>query len=50
MFHMLDKRDNIIYPVFDVQYDSSGFPVFLVFRNMQWLRNSAKHYIPVESY
>lgn len=44
-------RHNIagnIYTVYDIQYDSNGYPHFLIYMNHQWIRISAKHYSPAE--
>jgi hypothetical protein len=43
---MLDKRDNKIYEVYDITYDSNGYPQFLVYKNGEWYRLSAKHFKP----
>lgn len=41
-----DKATNERVDVFDITYDKSGFPHFLIFKNNQWLRVSAKHFRP----
>lgn len=33
--------------VYDVRYDSSGYPHFLIYQNEQWLQVSAKHFRPI---
>ena len=38
------------YEVYDISYDSSGYPHFLIYENGQWLRKSAKHFIPQKEY
>lgn len=43
---MLYKPDGIIYDVFDITYDNSGFPHFLIYRDKQWVRLSAKNFTP----
>lgn len=35
-----------IYDVFDITYDSNGYPLFLIYKDKQWVRMSAKHFIP----
>ncbi len=43
---LLCKTDMRPYKIYDVTYDSSGFPLFLIFREGQWCRISAKHFTP----
>jgi len=43
---MLYKPDMCPYEVFDVTYDSNGHPMFLIYRDRQWVRLSAKHFTP----
>lgn len=52
LFQVLPKGD-IEYspvidtiPVYDVSYDSNGYPMFLIYQHGQWLRKSAKHFRP----
>ena len=33
--------------VYDIQY-KRGYPFFILYENGQWIRRSAKHYIPVK--
>lgn len=37
--------------VFDVSYDSTGYPLFLFYdkANRTWTRKSAKYFIPVQT-
>lgn len=42
----LSLRDGKIYEVFDIAYDSDGFPTFLIYKAGQWIRQSAKHFTP----
>lgn len=44
---VVDKRDNERYRVYDITYDRAGYPHFLIYKNEQWLRVSAKHFRPV---
>lgn len=47
---VIDKETNITYEVFDITYDSAaGYPHFLIYKDNQWIRKSAKHFRPVES-
>ena len=41
-----DKETNERVKVFDITYDQSGYPHFLIFRDNQWLKVSAKHFMP----
>ena len=34
--------------VYDISYDSNGYPLFLIYHNEQWLRKSAKYFQPFE--
>lgn len=43
LFHKKDAKE---YEIYDITYDQTGFPQFLVFKNNQWLRMSAKHFTP----
>ena len=47
MFTVINKDSKDIYDVYDVSYDKKGYPHFLVFKDGQWLRLSAKHFVPV---
>ncbi len=44
----LDKK--IRYKVYDIIYDKSGYPHFLIYKDGQWLRESAKKFIPTENF
>jgi len=39
-----DKKTDDPITVYDITYDKSGYPHFLIFRDNQWLRVSAKHF------
>ena len=43
---MLYKEENIPYEIFDITYDSNGCPLFLIYKNGEWIRMSAKHFTP----
>lgn len=46
---IVENKDNgMIYEVFDVTYDDAGYPRFLIYRDNQWIRISAKHFRPLE--
>lgn len=42
------KKTGNIYKVYNIVYDNTGYPHFLIYINNQWIRISAKHYEPVE--
>lgn len=44
---VVGKDDNRTYEVFDVSYDHSGYPKFLIYRGKQWVQLSAKHFTPL---
>ena len=41
-----NKNNNKLYEVFDITYDKAGYPHFLVYKDGQWLRMSAKNFKP----
>lgn len=43
-----NKISNVMYKVFDISYDKKGYPHFLIYKDGQWIRMSAKHFVPVE--
>lgn len=49
MFKVRNKKDYSIYTVYDIVYDKTGFPHFLLYIEGQWKRESAKHYEIFES-
>ena len=44
--YVYDKQTGVAYVVYDITYDKSGYPHFLIFKDGQWLRRSAKHFTP----
>ena len=48
MFAVMNKNNNVVYEVYDVSYNKSGFPLFLICKDGQWIRMSAKHFIPIK--
>lgn len=48
MFKVIHKKSKEIYKVYDIQYDASGFPHFIVYQDGQWLRVNAKHFKPMK--
>lgn len=43
---VIGKDDKKTYEVYDVSYDHSGYPKFLIYKGKQWTRLSAKHFVP----
>ena len=50
---MIDMNLNVInkdngkdYKVYDITYDKAGYPHFLIYKDGQWLRMSAKYFRP----
>lgn len=46
MFNVVHRESNIKYKVYDILYDASGYPHFLIYKDEQWVRVSAKHFRP----
>lgn len=44
-----DKVNGNVYQVYDISYDRSGYPHFLIYRDNQWVKRSAKFFIPLVS-
>lgn len=45
MFKVTEKETRKVFDVFDITYDAvTGYPQFLIYKDGQWLRVSAKHY------
>ena len=38
--------DMLPYEIYDIKYDSCGYPSFLIYRQRQWISISAKHFTP----
>ena len=45
-----DKRNKFFCEVYDITYDSNGYPHFLIYEDGQWVRISAKHFMPKKEY
>ena len=50
MFEVQSLNGNNKYMVYDIKYDSAGFPHFLIYKDNQWLCKSAKHFKPVHKF
>ena len=44
---LVNKKDDKIYEIYDVTYDKAGYPHFLIYKNGEWVRMSAKYFRPV---
>ena len=44
--NVINKNNGKDYKVYDITYDKAGYPHFLVYKDGQWLRMSAKHFRP----
>ena len=45
---VVNKNNNKEYRVYDITYDKSGYPHFLIYKDGQWIRMSAKHFKPYD--
>jgi hypothetical protein len=43
---VINKDNNKQCRVYDITYDKAGYPRFLVHKDNQWVRMSAKHFKP----
>lgn len=43
---VMNKESGKLYDVFDIVYNRAGYPHFLIYKDGQWVRVSAKHYKP----
>ena len=48
IFNVMNKNNGIVYEVYDIAYDKSGYPHFLIYKDDQWLRMSAKYFVPID--
>lgn len=48
MIKVVEKETFKVVDVYDITYDTCGFPLFLIYENSQWVRRSAKHYEPID--
>ena len=46
MFTVINKDSKEIIDVYDITYNKSGYPIFLIYNDGQWIRMSAKHFRP----
>ena len=45
-FTVTNKDNDKIYEVFDITYNKCGYPHFLIYKDGEWTRMSAKHFKP----
>lgn len=43
---VINKNNNEKYEVYHISYDNAGYPHFLIYKDNQWIRMSAKHFKP----
>lgn len=43
---VVNKNSNEKYTVYNITYDNAGYPHFLIYKDGQWIRMSAKHFRP----
>ena len=46
---MINKNNNQKYEIYDITYNKAGYPHFLIYKDGQWLRMSAKYFRPYTS-
>ncbi len=44
---VINKNNDKRYKVYDIAYDKKGYPHFLIYKDGQWIRMSAKHFRPL---
>ena len=44
--NLINKDSGEDYRVYDITYDKAGYPHFLIYKDGQWVRMSAKHFRP----
>lgn len=47
--NLINKNNSKGYQVYDITYDKAGYPHFLIYKDGQWLRMSAKYFRPYNS-
>lgn len=43
---VVNKNNNKLYEVFDITYNKAGYPHFLIYKDGEWVRKSAKIFKP----
>ena len=44
--NLINKNDGKTYKIYDIVYDKTGYPHFLIYKDSEWVRMSAKHFRP----
>jgi hypothetical protein len=44
--NLINKDNCENYKIYDISYDKAGYPHFLIYKDGQWVRMSAKHFRP----
>ena len=44
--NVINKDNGKDCKVYDIAYDKAGYPHFLIYKDGQWIRMSAKHFRP----
>lgn len=44
--NVINKSNGKDYKVYDITYDNTGYPHFLIYKDSQWVRMSAKYFRP----
>lgn len=44
---VVNKDTGKMYEVYNISYDKAGYPHFLIYKDNQWVRMSAKHFKPI---
>ena len=47
--NVINKSNGKDYKVYDITYDKAGYPHFLIYKDGQWVRMSAKHFRPYDN-
>lgn len=45
---VVNKKNNKEYNVYDITYNKAGYPHFLIYKDGEWLRLSAKNFKPID--
>lgn len=45
-FLVTNKDNGEMYEVYNVVYNKAGYPHFLIYKDGEWVRLSAKHFTP----
>lgn len=48
--NVIKKGTDKMYEVYDITYDNTGYPHFLIYEDRQWTRISAKYFRPLQPF